>query len=62
MKKNKKTGIFKLPEEAYVRIYEERDVLLAESKKISLAIDFFIYNSSYKQTALWQKTLLSCTS
>jgi hypothetical protein len=53
VEKNRKTGIFESPEEAYARIHEERDVLLKESKKIGLTIDLFMYNSSYKQTALW---------
>ena len=53
VEKNRKTGISESPEEAYARIYEERDVLLAESKKIGLTIDLFMCNGSYKQTALW---------
>ena len=53
VEKNRKTGIFETVEEAYARIYEERNVLLEESKKIGLTIDLFMCNGSYKQTALW---------
>lgn len=53
VEKNRKTGIFESVQEAYARIHEERNILLAESKKIGLTIDLFMCNGSYKQTALW---------
>ena len=40
-------------EDAYERIYEERNILLEESKKLGLSIDLFMYHGSYKKVALW---------
>ena len=42
VEKNKNTGKYKTLEEAYKRIYEEKNILLEESKKIGLTIDLFI--------------------
>src|SRR2546423_13444865 len=53
IKKNKNTGKYETLENAYKRIYEERNVLLEESKKIGLTIDLFICHRSYKKVALW---------
>ena len=51
--KDKKTGIYETLEEAYIRIQEERNILLNESKKLGLKIDLFMCHGSYKKVALW---------
>ena len=53
VKKNKNTEKYKTLEEAYKKIYEERNVLLEKLKKISLTIDLFICHGNYKKVALW---------
>ena len=53
VEKNKNTGKYETLEEAYKRIYEERNILLEESKKIGLTIDLFMCHGSYKKVALW---------
>ena len=46
-------------EEAYTRIQEEYNILLEESKKLSLKINLFMCHGSYKKVALW---LFECLS
>src|ERR1043165_10057006 len=53
VEKNKNTEKYKTLEEAYKKIYEERNVLLEKLKKISLTIDLFICHGNYKKVALW---------
>src|ERR1044072_7905319 len=53
VEKNKNIGKYETLEEAYKRIYEERNILLEESKKIGLTIDLFMCHDSYKKVALW---------
>ena len=53
VEKNKNTGIYETLEEAYIRIQDERNVLLEESKKLGLTIDLFMCHGSYKKVALW---------
>jgi hypothetical protein len=53
VKKNKKTGILEILEEAYQRIHEERDAFLQVTKRFGLGIDLAYHNWSYKRTALW---------
>ena len=58
VEKNKSTGKYESPEEAYKRIHEERNVLLKESKKIGLTINLFMCHGSYKKVALWLTTAI----
>jgi len=53
IEKNRSTGKYETLEEAYVRIHEERNILLQESKKLGLTIDLFMCHGNYKKTALW---------
>src|ERR1043165_5488430 len=61
VEKNKNTEKYEILEEAYKRIYEERNILLEESKKIGLTIDLFMCHGSYKKVALWLFEKLSQT-
>jgi hypothetical protein len=53
VEKNRSTGKYETLEEAYIRIHEERDILLQESKKLGLTIDLFMCHGSYKKVTLW---------
>ncbi|RHZ83556.1 hypothetical protein Glove_91g113 [Diversispora epigaea] len=59
VKKSYKTGIYETLEETYIRIHDERNTFLEESKKLGLSIDLFRHYGSYKKVALWLFELLS---
>ena len=61
IEKNRSTGKYETLEEAYVRIHEEQNILLQESKKLGLTIDLFMCHGNYKKTALWLFEKLSLT-
>jgi hypothetical protein len=59
VKKSYETGIYETLKEAYIRIHNERNTFLEESKKLGLSIDIFRYNGNYKKVALWLFELFS---
>ena len=59
VKKSYETGIYETLEETYIRIHDERNAFLKESKKLGLSIDLFRHYGSYKKVALWLFELLS---
>jgi hypothetical protein len=53
VEKNRKTGILETLEEAYQKIYEERNAFLQVTKRFGLGIDLAYHNWSYKRTSFW---------